>query len=178
MAKFEVVLTATALTECQVRIDAKAWNDALAAFNALTPESVHARGWAVDPQELIADVIVLTPSGDRHELDYPSNAPFEQLTLSLNLDLNPDEGPGMNVYRFVLTGDCLLSKTLLVDAEDVKGALAAFAALSPKAINALPWEPGALTVDEDVGVITDAEDADDVDELDEDFRYQLEMLFG
>ena len=83
----------------------------------------------------------------------------------------------MNTHRFTLMGDCLLSKTVVVDAEDVDGALAAFAALSPDAINALPWEPGALSVDEDVGVITDHELAVEVDDLDEEFREQLEALF-
>lgn len=84
----------------------------------------------------------------------------------------------MTAYTFVVSGDCLLSKTLMVDAEDVDGALVAFAALSPDAINALAWEPGALSVDEDVGVFSEADDADDVDELDADFRLQLETLFG
>jgi len=83
----------------------------------------------------------------------------------------------MNAHRFTLMGDCLLTKIVLVDAEDVEGALVAFAALSPDAINALPWEPGALTVDEDVGVTADNENAGDIDDLDEEFREQLEALF-
>lgn len=83
MAKFEVLLTATALTECEVCIEAACWDDAVAAFNALTPESVHARGWAIDAQRLVADVVVFSPSGERTERDYPRDAPFEQLTLDL-----------------------------------------------------------------------------------------------
>jgi len=83
----------------------------------------------------------------------------------------------MTTYRFFLAGDCLLSKTVRVEAEDAGAAVESFSALSPEIVNALPWTPSALTVLEDVGLITDDENADDVDDLDEPFRERLEFLF-
>ena len=83
MAEFQVLLTATARTECEVCIEAECWDDAVVAFNALTPDAMHTLGWTIEPERLVADVVVISPSGERTEHDYPHFAPFEQLTLDL-----------------------------------------------------------------------------------------------
>jgi len=83
MAEFQVLLTATAYTECEFCIEAECWDDAAAAFQALTPEAVHAQGWVIEPGRLIADLVVTSSDGCRVEFDYPPSAPFCQLTLDL-----------------------------------------------------------------------------------------------
>ncbi|MCD9096699.1 hypothetical protein [Luteimonas fraxinea] len=84
----------------------------------------------------------------------------------------------MSAYTFALTGDCLLSKTIVVDAADAAEALATFASMSAEAINALPWYAGALNVDEYVSVESTEDDAEDIDELDESVREVIEAQFG
>ncbi|MCD9096700.1 hypothetical protein [Luteimonas fraxinea] len=84
MAKFEVVLTATALTECNVRLRAEDIDEAIKAFSTKGPKRIKKSSWIIEPQALLRDVVVISPDQGRSEHDYPSAAPYDQLTFDLD----------------------------------------------------------------------------------------------